>query len=207
MTERQQCDAIIPAAGRSSRMGGPHKLLLPWQGRPVIAAVLDAWAASRVDRIWIVVREDDSELIAACRHHSRVEMLVPDADPPDMKASVQFALRRIETEIGTTERDRWLLAPADLPTLTSQLIDRVLQVGRRSNAIVAPRFGGRPGHPVSFPWRFFTEVFSLPSDRGINRLLRDHEPDWIDLPLDQRPADIDTPEDYRRLADGQTPSP
>jgi molybdenum cofactor cytidylyltransferase len=54
--------AIVPAAGRSARMGAP-KLLLPLGDRPVIDWVLAAWTASRVTRTVVVVRADDAPLL------------------------------------------------------------------------------------------------------------------------------------------------
>ncbi|HMP05911.1 MAG TPA: NTP transferase domain-containing protein, partial [Lacipirellulaceae bacterium] len=58
--------AIVPAAGRSVRMGAP-KLLLPVAGRPLIDHVLAAWSASRSTRIVVVVRGDDHALATRCR--------------------------------------------------------------------------------------------------------------------------------------------
>ena len=53
--------AIIPAAGLSRRMGEP-KLLKQFEGTPLINHVLDAWLASGVQRIVVVVREDNKVL-------------------------------------------------------------------------------------------------------------------------------------------------
>ena len=35
-------DALVLAAGRSLRAGGPNKLLLPWQDKAVVAHAVDA---------------------------------------------------------------------------------------------------------------------------------------------------------------------
>ena len=50
--------AIIPAAGRSQRMGEP-KLLLPWGQSTIIEHVLAVWCASRVEAVVMVVHPDD----------------------------------------------------------------------------------------------------------------------------------------------------
>ena len=85
--------AILPAAGRSARMGS-HKLLLPWQGRTLIDHVLDVWKASEVTCTVIVVRADDTRLIDVCRRHD-VHLVLPELAPAEMKISVQLALRHI----------------------------------------------------------------------------------------------------------------
>ena len=80
--------AIVPAAGLSTRMGRP-KLLLPWKGATIIDYVLEAWTSSGVSAVVIVVRKRDGDLAAACRGHASVEVVSPDTDPEDMKASCQ----------------------------------------------------------------------------------------------------------------------
>ena len=57
---------VIPAAGRSVRMGEP-KLLLPWRDGTLIEHVLAQWLASRVACVTVVVHPDDQELAAVCR--------------------------------------------------------------------------------------------------------------------------------------------
>src|SRR5690242_2503495 len=92
--------AIVPAAGSSSRMGEP-KLLLPVSGQPLIARTLAAWERSRVDRIITVVRPGDEQLAAAVNQFKvqsskfKVETVTPTVSPPDMKVSIQMALRQI----------------------------------------------------------------------------------------------------------------
>src|ERR1700676_4554113 len=56
MPQNPSTAAIILAAGSSSRMGGGrHKLLLPLEGRPVLAHVIDATLASQARPIVIVL--------------------------------------------------------------------------------------------------------------------------------------------------------
>jgi len=57
---------ILPAAGRSTRFGGPgSKLLQPLRGRPVLAWTLAAFAP-RDDVAQIVVASDDPDAIRGC---------------------------------------------------------------------------------------------------------------------------------------------
>jgi 2-C-methyl-D-erythritol 4-phosphate cytidylyltransferase/2-C-methyl-D-erythritol 2,4-cyclodiphosphate synthase len=59
-------DAIVVAAGRSTRMGGPDKLAAPIAGRPLLAWTLDAIAAAPgVERIVVVTAPDRVAGIAA----------------------------------------------------------------------------------------------------------------------------------------------
>src|SRR5689334_18779678 len=85
-----QTFAIVPAAGRSARMGRP-KLLLPWGNSTVIERVLAVWQASRVSRVVVVVHPDDTQ-VAKLARGSGACVVVPSEPPPDMKVSVGHAL-------------------------------------------------------------------------------------------------------------------
>lgn len=189
--------AIIPAAGFSRRMGAA-KLLLKWNGKPVIDHVLAAWTRSCVTQTVVIVRRSDQELAEACSRWP-VAVVQPAVDPPDMKASVQAGLRLVEALYVPRIGDRWLLAPADLPRLTSDVVNRVAQTDPEGERIVIPYVGQRRGHPVSFPWRFARNVFTLSDDQGINVLTKQGDP--LMLPLDDARVfdDLDTPDDLRRL--------
>jgi molybdenum cofactor cytidylyltransferase len=186
-------------------MGSQHKLLLPWGASTIIEHVLQAWCNSRVDRVVVVVRSDDALLQAACRRFDRVEVLVPATDPVDMKDSVHLGLQHLCND-AIESSDRWMIAPADLPTLSSSLIDLVIEGGRTSNQIVVPRFGDRRGHPVSFPWSLASDVGQLGGNDGINRLLERYPLHWLSLSEAFYPEDVDTEAEYRRMLQAQQAS-
>jgi CTP:molybdopterin cytidylyltransferase MocA len=181
-------------------MGGHSKLLLPLDGATVMDQVLRAWTESRADRVIVVLRQDDVELQAVCQRWTPVNIVIAKQDPEDMKRSIQLGLEWITRRFEPAGPDRWLVAPADLPTLRSWLIDRVIEASGQSDKIVVPRFGDSGGHPVSFPWSLVPEVFQLGPDQGINHLVERHCVDWLPLPASERPRDIDTPDDYSRFS-------
>jgi molybdenum cofactor cytidylyltransferase len=192
--------AVLPAAGHSRRMRGPSKLLLPWKHHTVIDEVLQAWTRSNVLAVVLVARRDDRKLHQAVRRWPTVELLVPDDDPQEMKHSIRLGLHFLRATRNPGAADRWLMAPSDLPTLCQEVIDRVIEAGQASDQIVAPRFGGRSGHPVSLPWSIVPAVDRLPPDQGINHIIHAQPVTWVDLPPEWFPDDIDTPEQYRRLS-------
>jgi CTP:molybdopterin cytidylyltransferase MocA len=55
------------------------------------------------------------------------------------------------------------------------------------------------GPPCLFPQRWYPELAALSGPQGARRLLQKHAAEVESLPLPQATADIDTPEDYRRL--------
>jgi len=191
--------AILPAAGRSLRMG-QSKLLLPWGEATIIETVLAAWQSSRVDRIYVVTHPDDAELAAICRR-AGANVAAADVPPPDMKASIQLALETVRRKEAPTERDAWLVAPADIPQLSPRLVDRLLDAHDPLNPhILVPVCGPQRGHPVLFPWRLAEAVARLAPNQGLNALVDRNPIRQVECPPEEATwADIDTPEEYRHL--------
>ncbi|HEX5443932.1 MAG TPA: nucleotidyltransferase family protein [Pirellulales bacterium] len=193
--------AIIPAAGRSQRMGQP-KLLLPWEQWTVIEQVLAAWKDSRVSAVVVTVHPGDDELIARCRA-AGVDVAVVDPPPADMKASVAAGLAYAAANYHPLPSDVWLLAPADMPRLSARLIDQVLGAHDPADPrVLVPRAGDYRGHPVLFPWPLASEVDGLAEDAGINALVAAAGPREIDCDDVAAFADLDTPDDYERSKGG-----
>lgn len=193
--------ALIPAAGRSRRMGQP-KLLLSWGGATVIDRVLAAWKASHVSAVIVTAHPDDEELIAHCRA-ARADVVVVDPPPDDMKASLAAGLAHVEAAYQPQASDVWLLAPADMPLLNGPLIDRILNAHDVHNPrAIVPRAGGRRGHPVLLPWTLANDVKRLAPNQGINVLVGEACPLEIDCDDLAAFADLDTPDDYERLRRG-----
>lgn len=188
--------AVIPAAGYSRRMG-EHKLLLPWDGVRVIDKLLQAWTSSRVSRTLVIVRKEDKSLYKACCTWP-VTVLQLESATPDMKASVQQGLSHIENCWEPSDTDYCLIAPADLPRLSNDVINLVIDASVGSKQIVAPYFGDQRGHPVSFPWKMTKAIFDLGPDEGLNALIERSDVRSVMIDNKSRIQDIDTPADYQR---------
>ncbi|MDG2385504.1 MAG: nucleotidyltransferase family protein [Pirellulaceae bacterium] len=190
--------AIIPAAGHSQRMGTP-KLLLPWGNRTVIDHLLEIWQASSVCRVVIVIRADDEALEAVCRCHD-VDIVLPKKAPADMKQSVIHGLNHLVERYAPDSSASWLLAPADMPTLEVDVIERLIKARDKfPQSILVPTFDSQPGHPVLIPWTLASRVSQLAMNEGLNALIKRSTRQQIAMPRHQRPEDIDTPADYQRL--------
>jgi Uncharacterized MobA-related protein len=196
--------ALIPAAGRSLRMGRP-KLLLPVAGQPLILHTLAAWKQSRVDRIVVVLRPDDAAL-ADVVHSAEVDTVIPPAAPPDMKASLGYGLAHIALNYRPNADDCWLVAPADMPGIAPQFINRLLdQAASNPQRVIIPTLEGRRGHPVLLPWSLAGEVPQLPLQEGLNWLIDRCHPqlvacDDLATSAENAFADIDTPDDLRAFS-------
>lgn len=196
--------ALVPAAGCSARMGEP-KLLLPWQGRPLIEHVLSAWRATRVDRIVVVIHAPDERLSQSCRAMG-VDVVLANPRPVDMKASVQQGLDDLASRVQPLLGDAWLTAPADMPELSAAAIDRLIAAHDPAipRALIAAH-EGRSGHPILIPWIWTPRVSQLGPDEGLDSLLRSMPLEKIECGPPARAADIDTPADFAGLHNRQSP--
>lgn len=191
--------AIIPAAGRSIRMGQP-KLLLPLGDSTVIGQVLSNWKKSRVGHVVVVVHPLDRELADLARRAGG-EVVQPALAPPEMKDSVRVALDYVKQTHQPAPTDAWLMAPADMPSIEAATIDRLIQAYAdgveqgRAEPIYVPTGAGKRGHPVLFAWSLADEVARLADDEGLNALATRHPVATVEDPLTAL-DDMDTPQEY-----------
>ena len=202
-----ECFAVIPAAGLSRRMGQP-KLLLPWKGTTVLENLMSELSLAGIEHRYVVVRKSDTKLADLVRSTGSIPVQ-PLIDPPDMKASVIAAL---EAEAaGDRAGSSWLLIPADHPMVSArvvrQLIERWTHVSGEYDVIV-PTCNGRRGHPALFRDRVRERLNEIPSDRGLNWLMRESRLQCFELAVSDADVltDLDTPEDYRRLTGLEPPA-
>lgn len=185
---------VLPAAGRSRRMGRP-KLLLPAGEGTLIEHVLRTWRAC-VPVVVVVVHPQDTLLADICRRCG-AHVVVAQQPPPDMRASVACALDELRCLYRPSDEDGWLLAPADMPGLTAAAIGSVLAArapGRQEMLI--PVWKGSRGHPVYFPWPLAERVVVLPDGVGIDTLVRQGPAREVTAADASVLSDLDTPEAY-----------
>ena len=181
-------------------MGRP-KLLLPWNGGTVLDAVLGAWRASQVTRTILVAGELSSDYRSIADRHEAITIR-PTPEPGEMIASIRAAIEWCEENLSPQSDDAWLVAPADLPRISTRLIDQLIAFhDSHPTAVVRPVSGGERGHPVLFPWAAARMVLELPGGATLRDLVARfpiEQLTWDDPSVWQ---DIDTPESYERLRD------
>ncbi len=189
--------ALIPAAGRSRRMG-TSKLLLPWQGTTVIEHLIGTLTRLDIAAVLIVTRPDDHALQVAVQRTS-VVAVIPDHEPAEMRDSIEIGLRAIRQRFAPTDDDGWLLIPADHPLIESEVLNGLLTRWSQGDCqALLPTLGLRRGHPTFLRWSLATRIEALPKDVGVNTLLRSSPGLVTEWPTDHESvlADLDTPEDY-----------
>jgi molybdenum cofactor cytidylyltransferase len=201
-TDRPFVSGVVLAAGVSSRMGRP-KQLLEVAGRPLLQHVVDAALASRLDEVIVVLGHCADEVAAALTLGGRARAIAN----PEFADGQITSLRCGLAAANPAARAAAILL-GDQPSLRSQAIDDMvaafLAAGVRAARPVYPDAGGRPGHPVLLAREVFRELDALRGDQGARSLFSERSSGVLEVPVaGDPPPDIDTPEDFARIA----PSP
>lgn len=190
---RPRVEAIILAAGSSSRMAGRDKLMEDVDGAPLLARMADAALASQADRVQVVLPPDNPARARVLADKSAVQTIAPDA-ASGMAASIRAGLSaRAETS------DAVLIILADMPEITAGDIDRLIAAfdpAEGRSIVQASDADGRAGHPVLFGRRFFESLQALGGDQGARGIIADAAGYrvMVALPGAHATTDLDTPE-------------
>lgn len=193
--ERSQITAIIPAAGRSRRMG-TIKQLLPLDQSTLLHKTISNLAACPLTDI-LVVLGYEADKIRPHIHDLPISVLINENFDEGMSSSIKRGLERIKPSCGSI-----LIALGDQPFISTQLVNRLIEGYLTSDkGIGYPVHKGRKGHPVILDRKYEGEMRLLVGDTGCRKILDDHPDDHMAMEVDDERIfwDIDYPEDYRLL--------
>jgi molybdenum cofactor cytidylyltransferase len=193
--------AVLPAAGKSSRMGRP-KLALPLGERTILEHVIAALRQAAIEHILVVIGPHVAEL--AVLAESAGTYVYSVATPTTgMRETVEHGLRWLEQRFQPQPDDAWLLAPADHPALDASVVPQLesAYTAHPQFSIVIPTYRGRRGHPTLFAWKHVAALRAYPAELGLNTYVRQHAAETLEVPVDSASVlwDMDTPEDYQWL--------
>ncbi len=193
--------AVIPAAGKSSRMGRP-KLALPLGDRTILEHVVAALRQAEIEQILVLVGSHVPELAVLAKSAGAYVCRV-ETPPNGMRGTVQHGLRWLEERFRPRPEDAWLLVPADHPALDASIVTQLESAysTHPQFSIVLPTYNGRRGHPTLFTWKHVAAIRAWPAELGLNTYVRRHVADTLEVPVDSPGVlwDMDTPADYEWL--------
>ncbi len=184
--------AIVLAAGRSTRMGGPNKLLAEINNRPLVRIAAQEALASRARPVVVVTGHQRREVEAAL---SGLDVkLVHNPDYTEgLSTSVKAGIAAVPDDV-----DGVIVCLGDMPQVNAPLIDKLLGAfDPEKGALVAvPTIGGKRGNPVVWSRRFFPELAELQGDTGARHLIASFPEAVVEVPLSGNAAlvDVDTPD-------------
>jgi molybdenum cofactor cytidylyltransferase len=189
--------AVILAAGRSTRMGGPNKLLAEIGGRPLIRIAAEEALASRARPV-IVVTGHQHDKVEAALSGLDVRIVHNPGFADGLSTSLRNGLAAVPENA-----DGAAVLLGDMPQVRAALIDGLINVfdPERGALVVVPTIDGHRGNPVVWSRRFFPELMVLEGDVGARNLIARYAEAVTEVPFADTAAliDVDTPEALHKL--------
>ena len=204
------------AAGTSSRMGKENKMLLPFEGLPMVThccmqalAFLEQYSVENNESCTLIVvtgyrRRSVEKALGPCR------LLVEKTDAPIRLLIINNADYRngqfSSTKVGTAEVSEgspFFISLADMPLITAYHYRKLVPLLGNHDA-VRPFCENKedkvPGHPVLHAYRLKDTILKCPDSWTVSRILKSSdafEPSFDD-PAWSR--DIDSIQDYESIS-------
>jgi molybdenum cofactor cytidylyltransferase len=193
----QRFAAIVLAAGRSTRMGGPNKLLAEIGGRPLVRIAAEEALASRARPV-IVVTGHQRERVEAALSGLAVKCVHNPDFAEGLSTSLKAGLAAVPEDV-----DGVIVCLGDMPQVRADLLDRLMAAldPDRGALIAMPTTDGKRGNPVVWSRRFFNELAALEGDVGARHLIARYPEAVVEIPVTGNAAfaDVDTPEALSRV--------
>jgi molybdenum cofactor cytidylyltransferase len=184
--------AVVLAAGRSTRMGGPNKLLAEIRGRPLVRIVVEEALASHAKPVIVVVGHERGEVEKALG-----ALPVQIVHNPDFAQGLGTSLKAGIVAV-PADADGAIVCLADMPQVDASLLNRLIAAfdPDRVALIVMPTVEGRRGNPVLWSRRFFPDLMAIEGDVGARHFIGRYSEAVVEVPLEGKAAlvDVDTPE-------------
>jgi molybdenum cofactor cytidylyltransferase len=184
--------AVVLAAGRSTRMGGPNKLLERLGGRPLARIAAEEALASRASEVIVVTGHQRREVEKAL-----AGLPVRIVHNPDFAEGLGTSLKAGIMAV-PADADGAIVCLGDMPQVDASLIDRLIGAfdPERGALVVVPTFQGKRGNPVLWARRFFPDLMTIEGDVGARHLIGRYGEAAVEIPVDGKGAfvDVDTPQ-------------
>jgi molybdenum cofactor cytidylyltransferase len=183
--------AVLLAAGRSSRMGGPNKLLALFQDKPLVRRTAERVLASKAESTVVVTGHQANRIRDAL-----AGLDLPVAHNADFASGLASSLKAGISALPDDAAGA-LIVLGDMPEVLPADLDRLIGAFEREGgrAVVRATHDGKRGNPVILPRALLPAVAHLEGDTGARHLIESEGVDVIDIEIGAGAAvDVDTPE-------------
>jgi molybdenum cofactor cytidylyltransferase len=199
MGKPAQVGAVVLAAGASRRMGQP-KMGLPFRGSTVLGTVLTVLDSAGIQQKVVVIggAKEKVEMILSGLPFAVTRAYNPDFESTEMLHSLQIGMRFLSGEL-----DAFFITLGDQPQIDESIVRALMDEYQRSgSALILPSYQMRRGHPWLVARPFWQELLELPAASTLRDFLNRHQNEMHYLAVENPAvlADLDTPDDYRRIS-------
>ena len=188
---------LVLAAGRSTRMGGPNKLMAEVDGSPLVVHAVKAALASQAVEVVVVLGHMADQIRPTIQKALPSKARLRFVTNPDFADGLSTSVRTGIAALGP-EIDAAIVQLGDMPGVGASLLDRLMAAFSpvEGRSICVPTVSGKRGNPVLWARRFFPEIAKLSGDSGAKHLIGEHADLVCEVEMAGEAAvtDIDTPE-------------
>lgn len=194
--------AILLAAGLSSRMDGPNKLLLPWNETTLIEHMLSQVLLSDVLEVVLVLGRDANKIISLLEPHPKLKIVENHNYETGMTSSIQEGVKK-------AKGNAYMICLSDMPFLNpsdyNALVHNYQGSLTASKDILLPQYEGKKANPVIFNAAYREAILNHKEANGCSGIVKQHIDRVIrfDVGNDHFVLDIDTLSDYQKFKSAQ----
>ncbi|WP_417450808.1 NTP transferase domain-containing protein [Kordiimonas sp.] len=183
--------AIILAAGRSSRSRGTNKLLRTLNGKSVITQTVSTIGAATASPPVVVTGHDHEKVERSLSGHTTSIIHNPDYND-GMASSLRLGLEMVEPHAAFS-----LICLGDMPFIRADTITALADTAARISEarIFIPTFNRKRGHPVLWHRSLFRELLKITGDKGGRDIIHAYADLVCEVPVSDPGIliDLDTP--------------
>lgn len=181
--------AILMAAGYSRRFQ-TDKLMLPLQGKPLLAHTMEAISICPFSQKLLVYRNDAAVTLAEQYQFQYIENIHAEQG---QSASLRLGVQHAAPDSAL------MFFTGDQPYLTPEIIKTLIETYHQNpHSIIIPELNGQNKSPTIFPSSFRDELLKITGDMGGRKVIMQHPQQIHKVPFIDELAffDIDTPKNY-----------
>lgn len=196
MSSSSSIEAIVLAAGSSTRLGRP-KSLVEQGGRTVLERILDELRAAGIRR-GVIVGGEHLEAMKARVDAAPFRYAWNPTPEAGRMGSIVIGLASTEPDSDA------LLWPVDRPMAKAATVRALAAARERETsleAVLVPVAGGRRGHPILIGWGLRGALLSADPDANLRDVFAELRAKRVEVSVDDPGihVDLDTPDDADRL--------
>ena len=193
--------ALIMGAGLSSRLKGANKLLLDWQGKPILLHTVSNVLAAGFKEILVVLGNDEDEIKSALKGYvNEIKIIINPFYKKGLTSSIQCGVDATDNQT-----DGFIICLGDMFNIDGydykDLAQYHLLNFHEKELITLPKVGDKTGNPVIFSKSFRSHIMRHKDPKGCKLIVSTarHSVQYFESNRLQFLQDIDTWNDYQYL--------
>ena len=195
--------ALIMGAGLSSRLPGANKLLLDWQGKPIILHTISNVLAAGFHEVLVVLGNDEDEFKSALQGYGNEIKIITNSD---YKKGLTSSIKQ-GVDVADDQTHGFIICLGDMFGIKgsdySKLAQYHLLKAAQQELITLPKVGDQIGNPVIFSQSFRSRIMLNDDAEGCKVIVKSamHSVQYFESNTPQFLQDMDTWNDYHRLSE------